>query len=181
MENHPLRVHTMKNSEFQLKISQTGKPVIVDFWAPWCGPCKIIKPNLEKLAQEYSGRVDLWEINADENPDLLRELKIFGVPTLIGYNNGKELVRYVGAKPRTELKSLFDALSTGGVPNPNQLSTWDRFVRLLAGSIVFGVGWAGHFNGVLLVIGGIVMFSAVHDRRPIWKAITTRFKKIGAK
>lgn len=171
----------MKNSEFQLKLSQAGKPVIVDFWAPWCGPCRTTKPLLERLAQEYAGRVDLWEINADENPDLLHNLKVYGVPTLIGYADGREIFRNVGARPMNEFKSLFEALSTGSVPTPNPLSHWDRFIRLLAGGIIVGMGWAGHYNWFLLAIGSTVMFSAVHDRCPIWRAITTQFKKIAMK
>jgi len=171
----------MTNAEFQLKILQTGQPVIVDFWATWCGPCRMTKPILEKLTQEHAGRVDLWEINADENPDLLRQLKIYGIPTLIGYNDGKEIMRYVGAKPRNELKSLFEALSTGGLPTAHRLSNRDRFIRLLAGSMVVGMGWISHHSWFLLVAGGMVMFSAVYDRCPVWKAITTQFKKIAAK
>jgi len=140
----------------------------------------MVKPSLEKLAQEYGGRVDLWEINADESPELLRKLRVYGIPTLIGYDAGREVVRYIGAKPKNELKSLFEALSTGSIPSPNQLSIWDRLIRLLVGSIVAGMGWNTH-SWLLLALGGILLFSALYDQCPIWKAITTRFKKVVAK
>jgi thioredoxin 1 len=141
----------------------------------------MVKPQLEKLAQEYNGRVDLWEINADEYPALVRQLKVYGIPTLIAYQTGKEMVRYVGAKPKSELTSLFEALSAGTLPAPNRLSNWDRFLRLFAGSTVVGVGWLNHSQWFLLALGGVLMFSAVYDRCPIWKAITTQFKKIARK
>lgn len=163
------------------KLRQNPRPVVVELWAPWCGPCRAVKPTLEKLAQEYTGQVDLWEINADENQELLRQLKIYGIPTLIAYRNDEEQVRYIGAKPQSQLKSLFEALATGAVPASTGLSNWDRLIRLLAGSLVAGVGWTSHYNWSLLVIGGILIFSAVYDRCPIWKAITTQFKKVMAK
>jgi len=162
-------------------LKQNPRPVVVDLWAPWCGPCRAVKPSLEKLAQEYAGQVDLWEINADENQELLRQLKVYGIPTLIAYRNGEEQVRYIGAKPQSQLKSLFEALSHGNVPVPSGLSDWERLVRLLAGGVVAGIGWASHSNWFLLMVGGILLFSAVYDRCPIWKAITTQFKKVMAK
>jgi thioredoxin 1 len=162
-------------------LKENPRPVVVDFWAPWCAPCRAIKPNLEKLAQEYAGQVDLWEINADESQELLRQLRVYGIPTLIGYRKDEEKVRYVGAKPQSQLKSLFEALSNGTVPASHGLSGWDRFLRFLAGSVLAGIGWTNQYSWFLLVVGGILMFSAVYDRCPIWKAITTQFKKVMAK
>ena len=84
----------MDSQAFFEKLKQNPRPVVVDLWAPWCGPCKMVKPILEKLAQEYTGRVDLWQINADDNQDLLRELKVYGIPTLIVYRDGKEAIAH---------------------------------------------------------------------------------------
>jgi thioredoxin 1 len=163
------------------KLRQNPRPVVVDFWAPWCGPCRAVKPTLEKLAREYAGQVDLWEINANENQELLRQLRVYGIPTLIGYRKDEEKARYVGAKPPSQLKALFEALATGTVPISAGLSSWDRFIRLLAGSVIAGVGWTSRYNLSLLVIGGILIFSAVYDHCPVWKAITAQFKKVMAK
>lgn len=171
----------MEPQIFFEKLKQNPRPVVVDLWAPWCGPCKMVKPILEKLAQEYDGRVDLWQINADESQDLLRQLKVYGIPTLIAYRNGEETVRYVGAKPKTELNSLFHALSVGNVPTSSGLSNWDRLIRLLAGGVVVWAAWINQFHWSLLVIGGFLMFSAIYDRCPIWKAITAQVKKVAAK
>jgi thioredoxin 1 len=171
----------MDSHTFFEKLKQSSNPVVVDFWAPWCGPCRMVKPTLEKLAQEYDGRVDFWEINADESQDLLRTLKVYGIPTLIAYENGSEKVRYVGAKPANVLKSLFESLSTGIAPQPNQLSTRDRVLRLILGTTILGMGWNLHYNWLLLIIGGALMFSAIYDRCPIWKALTSQFKKVTAR
>jgi thioredoxin len=171
----------MEANTFFEKLKQNPRPVVVDFWAPWCGPCRMVKPTLEKLAQEYEGRVDFWEINADESQDLLRTLKVYGIPTLVAYESGDEKVRYVGAKPANVLKSLFESLSTGVAPQPNQISTRDRVIRLIIGTTIFGFGWNLHYNWLLLIIGGALMFSAVYDRCPIWKAVTSQFKKVTAR
>ncbi len=169
----------MTPETFFEKLKQNPRPVVVDLWAPWCGPCKMVKPILEKLAEEYAGRVDLWQINADENQELLQHLKVYGIPTLIVYRNGQEVQRQVGAKPAATLKTLFDALATGVEPAPAGPSSGDRLIRFGAGIVVAGIGWAaGSINWFLLVLGGILMFSAIYDRCPIWRALTGQIKKM---
>jgi thioredoxin 1 len=160
------------------KIKQNPRPVVVDLWAPWCGPCKAVKPTVEKLASEYEGRVDVWQVNADESQDILRTLKVYGIPTILGYRDGQEVVRYVGVKSKNEMQILFESLSTGQVPMPAGLSRWDRLLRLFAGSFVLIFAWTNQLHWSILVAGGILLFSAVYDRCPIWKAITTQIKKL---
>lgn len=171
----------MNPQMFFERLKENPRPVVVDFWAPWCAPCQAIKPNLEKLAQEYAGQVDLWAVNADESQELLHQLRVYGIPTLIGYSKDEEKVRYVGAKSQSQLRSLFEALATGIAPPSAGSPNRERLIRFLAGSFIAGVGWTSHYSWLLLVMGGILMFSAVYDRCPIWKAITTQFKKVMAK
>jgi thioredoxin len=168
----------MNTETFYEKLCQNPRPVVVDLWAPWCGPCKMVKPILEKLADEYRGRVDLWQINADENQELLQQLKVYGIPTLIVFRDGKETLRQVGAKPASALKTLFETLATGGDPVPAGLSSAERFIRFGAGIAVAGIGWATNLNWFLLILGGVLMFSAVYDRCPIWRTLTAQFKKL---
>jgi thioredoxin 1 len=138
----------------------------------------MVKPILENLAKEYAGRVDLWQINADESQALLQELKVYGIPTLIVYRDGKEVQRQVGAKPASALKNLFETLATGGDPAPAGLSSMDRFIRMGAGLAIVALGWTTQANWLLFVLGGILMFSAIYDRCPIWRALTSQFKKM---
>lgn len=138
----------------------------------------MVKPILERLAQEYKGRVDLWQINADDNQNLLRELKVYGIPTLIAYRDGKEILRQMGAKPANVLQSLFKTLASGGEPVPAGLSNMARFMRMGAGIAIAAIGWAIQLNWLLVSIGAVLMFSAVYDRCPLWRALTTQFKKL---
>lgn len=168
----------MDSKTFFEKVNQSPNPVVVDLWAPWCGPCKMVKPILEKLAQEYAGRVDLWQINADESQELLRDLKVYGIPTLIVYKDGKETLRQVGAKPASALKAMFEQLATGADPKPQGLSSVERYVRFGSGIALIGIGFVTQASWLPYLLGAILLFSAIYDRCPIWKALTGQFKKM---
>ncbi len=167
----------MELTEFNTKIHEARRPVVVDLWAPWCGPCRAVKPTLEKLAHEYDGRIDLWEINADESPEVLRSLRVYGIPTLLVYRDGKETARYIGAKAPQALRSLFESLATGSAPAPTMLAPRDRAIRLGAG-LILAIAALQFSFWPLLILGGAVMFTAVYDRCPLWRAITSGVSRL---
>jgi thioredoxin len=150
---------------------------VVDVWAPWCAPCRAIRPSLTHLAQEFSGRVDLWELNADEAPDVVSGLGIAGIPTLVVFHQGKELGRRTGMQPEDMLRELFVAAEQGSSPPPRRLSISDRVLR--GGAAAF-LAWLGLANGPswwLLILAAVVAFSAVYDRCPIWRALAPRIQR----
>ena len=103
-------------AEFQRAVIELSHrvPVIVDFWAPWCEPCKVLKPLLETLATEYGGRFVLAKINADDNPELSQQLAVRSIPTVLAYLNGEVVKQFSGALPEGELRKFIDAL----LPSP---------------------------------------------------------------
>ncbi|HOD66720.1 MAG TPA: thioredoxin [candidate division Zixibacteria bacterium] len=94
---------TVTDDSFEQEVIQADKPVIVDFWATWCGPCKMIAPILEEVAREYADRVKVAKIDVDSNTEVARKFGIMSIPSLIFFKNGEELDRVVGAIPKSQL------------------------------------------------------------------------------
>ena len=87
------------DAAFEKTVLESSTPVIVDFWAPWCGPCKMVAPTLDKLAKEYSGKLLIAKVNTDENPEWAQKFQVQGIPTMLFVANGKIVHRQVGAMP----------------------------------------------------------------------------------
>ncbi len=103
-------VASVTSDNFEEAVLQSQSLVMVDFWATWCGPCKIVSPVVEELAKEYEGRVVFAKVNTDENPDLASRYNIRGIPTLMFFKEGKVADQVVGAVPKAQLKSKIDSL-----------------------------------------------------------------------
>jgi len=166
----------MDQKQFLEKAKASGKPIVVDFWAPWCAPCRMTKPVLEKLAREYQDKVDFWPINSDEHQGLLQELKIYGIPTVLLIQNGEVAGRHTGAQREDTYRQMFEALANGGtlqIP----ISPIDRLLRLGIGTatVIFALQASTWW---LFPLGLLILFTGVYDRCPIWKAISGYFKKI---
>jgi len=96
------KVFTDQNFEQEVLSSQ--KPVLVDFWAPWCGPCQMMGPIIEELAEELEGKVVVGKLNVDENPQMAQKYGIMGIPTLLVFKNGQVVEQFVGVQPKEVLK-----------------------------------------------------------------------------
>jgi thioredoxin 1 len=95
------------DSNFEQEVIKSEKPVLIDFWAEWCGPCKMIAPTLEEIAKEYSDKITIGKCNVDENQDLTLKFEIRSIPTIVLFSNGKEVTRNVGAAPKDRIINLF--------------------------------------------------------------------------
>lgn len=100
---------TVTDDTFDQAVLQAGLPVLVDFWAPWCAPCRIVAPALEELAKELSGRVVVAKVNTDEHQLAAHRYGVQGIPTLILFHNGQEVDRVVGALPKAALKARLES------------------------------------------------------------------------
>ena len=96
-------IKTLTSSTFDETVQAATEPVIVDFWAEWCGPCKMIAPILEEIAVEQEGKVTVAKLNVDEHPDLARRYDVMSIPTLLVFQDGQPVKRLVGAKGKGQL------------------------------------------------------------------------------
>ena len=101
-------IATITGSTFSEKVLKADTPVLVDFWAEWCGPCRMIAPLLEELAGEYGSRVKIGKVNVDENQQLATEYRISGIPTLLLFKHGEVQDVIVGLKSKADLKASID-------------------------------------------------------------------------
>lgn len=100
-----MSIHLTKEN-FESIVTNSDKPVLVDFWATWCGPCKMVGPIIEELSVELEGKAVICKIDVDAQPELAKQFGVMSIPTLVVFENGKETKREVGFKPKEQLKAL---------------------------------------------------------------------------
>ena len=100
---------TLTKTNFEAEVLKSDKPVLVDFWAPWCGPCRMLAPILAEIAEEKGDKIKVGKVNVDENPELAAQYGISGIPAMLLFKDGKVAATSVGFKPKAELETFVEA------------------------------------------------------------------------
>jgi thioredoxin 1 len=97
------------DNNFESEVLKSSEPVLVDFWAPWCGPCRMIAPVVEELAGEYAGSVKVGKLNIDDSPNAAMNYGVSSIPTIMVFKGGEVVDRFVGVQPKSKLQQALDA------------------------------------------------------------------------
>ena len=98
------------DATFEQEVLKAPRPVLVDFWAPWCGPCRMVAPIVEELAEEYKGKVNFVKLNTDDNPLIASRYSIRSIPTLLVFRGGQAVGQIIGFRPKSDLRRRLDAV-----------------------------------------------------------------------
>jgi thioredoxin 1 len=102
------KIVTFTDGNFDSDVIKSGQPVLVDFWAEWCGPCRALGPTIDALATDYAGKVSVGKLNVDENPEITMRYMVRGIPTLLLFKGGKVVDQVVGSVDKSVLKQMVD-------------------------------------------------------------------------